>query len=267
MSEDDVRHVMRHPLAMFGSDGWVLTPRGAAGRGQAPSPLLRHLPADPRPLRAGRPGSSRSRRPCTRRPTGRPRSSGSASKGRVQVGADADLVVFDPATVRDLATYADPHQLPGGDRARARRRRDDGPGRATHRRARGPRAPAPLRRRGPASAGVGALQDEAGRPAWWSRVSSSAGMWQAIRCPRRGAARAAASRRRSGPRGAGSAWRRGSPAARSAALGSAPSSRMRGRWRPGRGPARRTGAPRCRGGRAARRRPRPGRTRRPCPGT
>ena len=26
MSEDDVRHVMRHPLATFGSDGWVLTP-------------------------------------------------------------------------------------------------------------------------------------------------------------------------------------------------------------------------------------------------
>ena len=39
---------------------------------------------------------------------------GFRSKGRVQVGADADLVVLDPATVRDLATYADPHRFPAG---------------------------------------------------------------------------------------------------------------------------------------------------------
>ena len=29
-------------------------------------------------------------------------------KGRVQLGCDADIVVFDPATVRDQATYAQP---------------------------------------------------------------------------------------------------------------------------------------------------------------
>ena len=75
---------------------------------------------------------------------------GLTSKGRVQVGADADLVVLDPASVRDLATYADPHQFPAGVEhvlvAGEITIRD---GRHTGR-ARGPCAPAPLSRSGPA---------------------------------------------------------------------------------------------------------------------
>jgi N-acyl-D-aspartate/D-glutamate deacylase len=35
-------------------------------------------------------------------------------KGRVQAGADADLVVFDPSTIADRATYRDPTVAPAG---------------------------------------------------------------------------------------------------------------------------------------------------------
>ena len=37
-----------------------------------------------------------------------------AKKGRLKIGADADITVFDPATVIDNATYADPYRASGG---------------------------------------------------------------------------------------------------------------------------------------------------------
>jgi N-acyl-D-amino-acid deacylase len=105
--------VMRHPLAMFGSDGWVLTPRGPLAEGK-PHPrcygtyprIFGHYVRETGVLTLEAAVHKAAYRPAEKL--------GLTSKGRVQVGADADLVVFDPATVRDLATYADPHRFPAG---------------------------------------------------------------------------------------------------------------------------------------------------------
>ncbi len=39
---------------------------------------------------------------------------GHTERGRIEEGAFADLVVFDPETVQDEATYSDPHRYPTG---------------------------------------------------------------------------------------------------------------------------------------------------------
>ncbi|MGI9147521.1 MAG: N-acyl-D-amino-acid deacylase family protein [Chloroflexota bacterium] len=113
MDEQDVRFVMRHPLSMVGSDGLGLAPTGVLGEGQ-PHPrcygtyprILGQYVRDERVLRL---------EDAVRKASFLPAETlGLPTKGRIQPGADADLVVFNPATIKETATYRRPHQFPAG---------------------------------------------------------------------------------------------------------------------------------------------------------
>ncbi len=113
MDEQDVRFVMRHALSMFGSDGSGLAPTGVLSQGQ---PHPRCYGTYPRVLgRYVRDEQVLSLEDAVRKSSFLPAETlGLVSKGRVRAGADADLVVFDPATIEDTATYQQPHQFPKG---------------------------------------------------------------------------------------------------------------------------------------------------------
>ncbi|WP_395702125.1 amidohydrolase family protein [Aquabacterium sp.] len=106
MAAEDVERVLQHPLTMIGSDGlphdrhphprlWGSFPR-----------VLGHYSRDRAllPLEA-----------AVHKMTGLPAQRfGLHDRGRVAPGQMADLVLFDPATVRDNASYAEPTAPPSG---------------------------------------------------------------------------------------------------------------------------------------------------------
>jgi N-acyl-D-amino-acid deacylase len=107
MDEQDVQTVMRHPTTMIGSDG-IPTLSGK------PHPrlygtfarVLGHYARDLAlfPLEE-----------AVHRMTGFPaRKFGLRDRGTVRAGAVADLALFDPARIADVASYADPHHPPAG---------------------------------------------------------------------------------------------------------------------------------------------------------
>jgi N-acyl-D-amino-acid deacylase len=107
IDEADIEANLRHPLMMVGSDGIV----DLAGR---PHPRL--FGTFPRVLaRYVRDRAVLSLEEAVRRMTSLPcRRFGLRDRGVVAEGQLADLVLFDPATIADTATYDDPQQEPDG---------------------------------------------------------------------------------------------------------------------------------------------------------
>jgi N-acyl-D-amino-acid deacylase len=105
--EDDIEANLRHPAVMIGSDG-------IPELDGKPHPRL--LGTFPRVLgEYVRERGVTSLPAMVRRMTSLPADRfGLADRGRVAAGQHADLVVFDPATVRDLATYDDPIRASAG---------------------------------------------------------------------------------------------------------------------------------------------------------
>jgi len=104
--ERDVRAILAHPAQMVGSDGLHL-PGKTHPRlfGTFPRLLARYV-REERLLTLEQ---------AVHKMTGAPAQRlGLRDRGLLRVGAAADLVVFDPATVRDTATYDDPCRYPEG---------------------------------------------------------------------------------------------------------------------------------------------------------
>ncbi len=109
LDEGDVRRIMRHPQTMIASDGRLSTP----GEGH---PHPRAYGTFPRVLgRYARDEGVLTLEDAVRKMTGMPAARlGLEGRGTITMGAFADVVVFDPSTVADRATFDAPHQYPVG---------------------------------------------------------------------------------------------------------------------------------------------------------
>ncbi len=106
MREDDVQRVLGAPFAMIGSDG---VPRPGLPHPRWSGTFARVLGRYTRDL------GLLSLPDAVRKMTGATAARfGLTGRGVLRQGAHADLVVFDPATVADRATFAEPLLPPAG---------------------------------------------------------------------------------------------------------------------------------------------------------
>ncbi len=109
LDEGDVKRIMAHPFAMIASDGRLSQP----GDGH---PHPRAYGTFPRVLgKYVREEGVLTLPQAIHKMTGMPAARlGLTDRGTLQVGAFADVVVFDAAAVADAGTFTEPHQYPTG---------------------------------------------------------------------------------------------------------------------------------------------------------
>jgi N-acyl-D-amino-acid deacylase len=112
MSEKNLRRIYAQPWVMVGSDASIRAPEGVLSMDH---PHPRAYGTFPRFLRLVQDEKLMTLPEAIRRITSLPADAfGLQGRGRIAEGAFADLVLFDPAAMRDRATFAQPHQLSEG---------------------------------------------------------------------------------------------------------------------------------------------------------
>lgn len=106
MSEADVQKILAHPMTMVGSDGLPVDPLPHPRLWGAFPRVLGHYSRDLKLF-----SLPEAIRKMTRMSADR---FGLDDRGRIAVGAAADLVLFDPMKVKDAATFTQPQQLAEG---------------------------------------------------------------------------------------------------------------------------------------------------------
>ena len=122
MNEDDVRAALKHPLVSIDTDSGAMAEDGPLSDtrshprawGTFPRILGKYV-RDERLLTL-----EEAVRKMTSHPAARV---GLSDRGILRPGMMADVVVFDPATIRDIATFEDPQPLLGRHEVRAGERR------------------------------------------------------------------------------------------------------------------------------------------------
>jgi N-acyl-D-amino-acid deacylase len=107
--EDDVRNIMRHPRTMIASDGGVEAPTDRVPHPRSYGTFARflgHYARDEGVVPVHTAIHKMTQWPADRL--------GLEDRGRLQVGAMADIAVLELAAVRDLSTFEEPHQYAQG---------------------------------------------------------------------------------------------------------------------------------------------------------